>query len=133
MEWTPDLTVGVELIDTQHKELFKRITDLLDSIKKKECKYTIDDTTKFLEEYVVFHFTDEENVMREAGYPELEAHMKLHAQFIDDFNELKDKLKHEISSYTRSVYTNQIVVDWILQHIKTVDMKFGGFMESRSS
>jgi hemerythrin len=52
MEWTEDLSVGVKKIDTQHKELFARINDLVAVIKHSTCKYKISDVVNFLDEYV---------------------------------------------------------------------------------
>ena len=33
MKWTQDMAVGIESIDEQHRQLFKRISDLLQAIK----------------------------------------------------------------------------------------------------
>ena len=41
MQWTEDLTVGVEAIDNQHKELFSRINSLADAIRQGKCTYII--------------------------------------------------------------------------------------------
>lgn len=60
MQWTEDLSVGVDRIDEQHKELFEKINDLVEAIKSHTCKYKIGDVVKFLEDYVVFHFGQEE-------------------------------------------------------------------------
>ncbi len=128
MEWTPDLTVDGAKIDDQHRELFRRIGRLVEAIKSKTCKYEIGPTTEFLEEYIVEHFTDEQEMMKESGYPEYEAHKDIHDNFISDFNELKKTLENESSNYTKSVYTNQIVVDWILEHIKKEDKEFSRFL-----
>ena len=128
MQWTPDLTVDEGKIDEQHRELFVRITKLVSAIKSKTCKYEIGPTTAFLEEYIIEHFRDEEEMMRKAGFPDLNKHKAIHDNFIADFNELKKDLKGEASNYTKSVYTNQIVVDWILEHIKEMDKSFGRFL-----
>ena len=130
MEWTTDLTVDEGRIDEQHRELFARITKLVEAIKSKTCKYEIGPTTKFLEEYIIEHFRDEEEMMRKAGYPDFDAHKAIHEKFISDFNELKKNLESESSNYTKSVYTNQIVVDWILEHIQEIDKSFGRFLSS---
>ena len=131
MEWTQDLSVDNGMIDEQHKELFKRITDLVDAIKSKTCKYKIGPTTQFLQEYMVKHFTDEQNLMESHGYPDIEEHKALHDQFIKDFAELRKELEDEESNYNKSVYTNQIVVNWIVDHINQVDKKFGIFMKEQ--
>jgi hemerythrin len=125
VEWTPDLSVGVELIDEQHRELFRRITRLVEAVKSKECKYV------FLREYVVEHFGEEQAIMEKYGYPASDAHRAEHERFMKDFSALEEELRGEPSSYTRSVYTNQIVVDWILNHIRTVDTGLGEYLRTR--
>ena len=132
MEWTEDLAVDGGRIDEQHRELFDRINKLVAAIKSKTCKLEIGPTTKFLEEYVVEHFRDEEGIMREAGYPDHEAHKAVHDGFIRDFEALKAELEGESSSYTKSAYTNQMVVDWIINHIKELDKAFGKYLRSRA-
>ncbi len=38
IEWTVDLSISIEKIDNQHKELFKRVNMLLEACKiGKEC------------------------------------------------------------------------------------------------
>lgn len=128
MQWTEDLTVGVEKIDEQHKELFRRIEALVKSVKAKECKYQIGPTFKFLDDYIVTHFGDEEKIMQDSAYPKFEAHKALHEKFVRDFRALRAELEDEPSSYNRSVMTNQIVVDWIVDHIKQRDIEFGRFI-----
>jgi hemerythrin len=128
MEWTPDLSVGVAKIDEQHRELFNRIGNLVAAIKSKTCKFEIGPTTRFLEEYVTEHFSDEEELMRSVGYPAYEQHKALHKKFMDDFEALTRELEGESSSYNKSAYTNKMVVDWILDHIKKVDMELGAFI-----
>lgn len=136
MKWTEDLSVGVEIIDSQHKELFLRITDLVDAIKQHTCKYKIGDVVKFLDEYIVFHFGEEENIMQKYGYPEYEQHKKQHEFFMAKFGELKKELPKleggtKPGSYDLSVETNQVVVDWILEHIARVDKRLGAFIKDR--
>ncbi len=132
MEWTQDLTVDEGKIDEQHRELFKRITKLVSAIKSKTCKYEIGPTTVFLEVYIIEHFRDEELMMSKAGYPDFEEHKAIHENFISDFAKLRMNLESESSTYTKSVYTNQIVVDWILAHIQEMDKSFGKFLSSGS-
>lgn len=131
MEWTPDLSVGVEQIDAQHRELFRRINELVEAVRKSECKYIIDDVIKFLHDYVIEHFGDEEALMVKYDYPEYREHRARHVKFIADLAGMEEELKNETSSYTRSVYTNQMVVNWITGHIKTVDRKLGEHLKSR--
>ena len=58
MEWNESLSVGFDRIDTEHKELFKMIQELVDAVNRHTCKYKIDDVIRFLEDYANNHFCD---------------------------------------------------------------------------
>jgi len=136
MKWTEDLSVNVETIDNQHKELFARINDLVDAIKQHTCKYKISDVVKFLDDYIVFHFGEEEKLMQRYGYPGYEQHKKQHEHFMENFKELKKELPKleggaKPGSYDLSVETNQVVVDWILDHIAKIDKRLGEFLKDK--
>jgi len=57
-EWTQNLSIGVAEIDNQHKELFKRINNLLDAISQGKGKQELFAVLEFLEDYSKFHFAD---------------------------------------------------------------------------
>ena len=133
MEWTPKLSIGVNNIDSQHKELFLKINELVAAIKDHTCKYKITDVIRFLEDYIVFHFAEEEEYMRRNDYPGYLRHKGQHDHFMENFMELKKELQkldggRRPGSYDLSVMTNQVVVDWILEHIAEVDKRFGRFL-----
>ena len=134
MEWTQDLAVGIDAIDSQHRELFRRINNLMASIKEKRCMTEIDGTIQFLDEYARFHFSEEERRMEETGYSGLGDHRQYHAVYLQNIEELKRlAAQPRIGgvSYELSVTTHQIVVDWIVDHIMKNDRKFGEFVRSR--
>jgi len=134
MEWTKDLAVGIETIDLQHRELFRRINGLLAAIKEQRCRTEIDGTIQFLDDYARFHFAEEEQRMQDAGYDGLADHRKHHATYLKNIQELKEFASQpRISgmSYELSVTTNQVIVDWIVDHIMKIDRKFGEFVENQ--
>ena len=83
--WTPDLSVGVENIDEQHKIWFEKANELFEAGKQQRAKEYINTMIDFLDEYTKKHFSDEESYMEEIGYPELDAQKKAHASFINDW------------------------------------------------
>jgi hemerythrin-like metal-binding protein len=136
MEWTEDLSVGIEEIDEQHKELIIRINDLVDSVRQHSCKYKIGDVIKFLEDYIIVHFGEEEGLMQKYGYPQYKAHKAQHEYFMGEFAELRKDLEkleggRKRGSYDLSVETNRIVVDWILDHIAKVDKILGAHLKTK--
>lgn len=139
MEWNESLSVGFKKIDEEHRELFKTIRELVDAINQHTCKYKIDDVIKFLENYTKNHFSMEEKYMMEYGYPEYSSHRKEHEKFMTTFAGLKQELEKIKSSgsyagsYELSVTTDQVLVDWLLDHIARVDRKFGEFLKNKIS
>jgi hemerythrin len=136
MEWTEKLSIGVATIDRQHKELFKRINNLVLAIKQHRCKEEIDSTIKFLDDYARVHFAEEEKHMQEARFPGLEEQRQDHKKYLAALAELKKQAslpRIQGASYDLSATTNQVVVDWIVAHILKIDMKFGDFLRSKGN
>ncbi len=132
MEWTEKLATGISTIDNQHKELFKRINNLVIAIKQQRCKSEIDGVIKFLDDYARIHFSEEEKHMRETSYPGIREQMESHKQYLAALAELKTQAalpRIPGSSYDLSATVNQVVVDWIVAHIMRLDMKFGKFLK----
>lgn len=136
MEWSDKFSVGIPAIDSQHRELFKRINNLVVAIKEHRCKEEIDETITFLEDYARIHFSEEEKHMRRTHYNGYEEQLKEHGQYLAAVADLK--LQASLprvpgSSYDLSATTNQVVVDWIVKHIIKVDTKFAEFLRSQKS
>jgi len=134
MEWSEKLAVGVATIDSQHKELFKRINNLVLAIKQHRCKSEIDGTLKFLDDYARVHFAEEEKHMRESRYAGYEEQLGEHKKYLAALAELKAEAalpRVPGSTYDLSATTNQVVVDWIVDHILKLDMQFGEYLRNR--
>lgn len=134
MEWSDKLSIGIATIDNQHRELFRRINGLVTAIKEQRCKEEIDKTIEFLGDYARVHFSEEEKHMLRTRYPGYEEQTKEHRQYLAAIADLK--LQASLprvpgSSYDLSATTNQVVVDWIVNHILKIDMKFGRFLRSQ--
>jgi hemerythrin len=63
--WTEELATGIEVIDDQHKELFRRIDGLLEACKAGKGREAVAGVLAFLENYVVEHFAAEEKIPRQ--------------------------------------------------------------------
>ncbi len=132
MEWNDKLATGIDTIDSQHRELFIRINKLVQAIKEHRCKDEIDGVIKFLEDYAKIHFAEEERYMQDtkyAGYGEQIAEHKKYLAALKDLKEQAALPRVHGSSYDLSATTNQVVVDWIVDHIIKVDMKFGEYLK----
>ena len=114
IKWNEGLSVDNEMIDNQHKELFRLIDDFYHGIASKKGKKAMVQVIDRLEKYMHEHFNFEEFKMKMANYPELDAHMKEHKEFIEEGRLL---LSLEITSFVK---------EWITNHIQISDKKYVG-------
>src|SRR5512141_2227628 len=73
-QWTPDLAVGVDVIDSQHKEIFARAAQLIEATHRGGGKEEMSALRGYLEQYVAVHLADEEKYMLQFNYDGYEAH-----------------------------------------------------------
>lgn len=119
--WTEDLATNVFAIDTQHKELFNIINDLLDAAKRGEAKNKIMKVVDFLEDYVREHFSMEETLMTEKAYPHIAAHKKQHEEFKKSVSDFKSKVMEEGVTLSITISITHVLVEWLTKHIRQVD------------
>ena len=131
MNFTPDLLTNVEFIDNQHKELFKRINDVVALGVKSISKEETEKTLNFLSSYIVKHFNDEEALQRQVGYPKNEWHRSQHQFYISECNKLKAEYSANGPSAQFTLLLNKSIIEWIVKHIKNVDVDLGRHINER--
>ena len=129
LEWTSALSIGVNDIDNQHKELFQRINSLVDAIDEKRGSEEVSETFIFLQEYVFQHFTAEQNLMLSRHYPESDEHMLLHNGFIRDIYLLQDQYEKDGATPELLSTVKSKVSEWFLDHVTIKDKALGLFLK----
>jgi hemerythrin len=119
--WSSEFEVGVELIDRQHRELIARINKLLAAIRAGKGREETFVVMRFLQEYVVEHFSAEEQFMLRHNYDEYEEHKKIHDSFIADLDVLAATLESSGIDSDLVVVVNQKVINWVVAHIFLID------------
>lgn len=128
IEWDDSLSVGVDLIDEQHKMLIKRLNDLSKAIEMTQGEGGIVQTLDFLIEYTDFHFGTEEKCMAENDYPGLEFQKKQHEEFRAALKNMVDDYEYEGVTRALTTSVNVFLHNWLRNHIKGVDHKLGEFL-----
>ncbi|NLJ99989.1 MAG: hemerythrin family protein [Clostridia bacterium] len=128
MSWTPSLSVGVDMIDEQHKTWFKKAEKLFEAGKKNQAKEYIGELLEFLDSYTKKHFADEEKYMLEIDYPEYEIQKKAHNAFISRLEKLKNDYESSGGNITVIIRANKMVIDWLVNHISVMDKRIGEYV-----
>lgn len=132
IEWTQDLAVGFNKIDEQHKELFKRLNNLLEACNQGKGKEEVGNIINFLGAYVVEHFGTEEEFMKKNNYPAFAAHKQQHEEFVKSFTDLKNEFESKGGGILTVLHANKMLVDWLTNHIGKTDKALGAFLNTMS-
>ncbi|HHY10683.1 MAG TPA: hemerythrin family protein [Firmicutes bacterium] len=135
MMWKEHYKVGSELIDTQHRELFKRVSNFIQVIQGEgswESRLAeVEATLDFMQHYVVIHFADEEELQREIGYPGLEEHAKIHGAFKQEIENFAAKTAAEgFDEETMQEFAARVMT-WLIMHVAKEDQKIGEYIRSQ--
>lgn len=131
LNWSKTLSTDISEIDEQHRELFDRFNSFLAAMAPEKREEELQETFKFLEEYIITHFSMEEGFMEQFQYPEIKAHKALHKDFIEKLTSLKEKSEKEGATLSIMVEMNRFISNWLIQHISTVDKELGAFLKDK--
>lgn len=121
--WTDAMLCGIPAIDEQHKELFRQV----DILRDRSNRDRIPNVLRFLADYVVKHFNDEESLHLRSRYPKAAEHRKLHENFVKTFWELKAKYDKSQGDLAAVMEMNRVVYDWLREHVLKVDKAFANY------
>ncbi len=131
-EWTPDLAVGVEEIDMQHRELFKRIGTLVSAINEGRGADEVQGLFDFLGDYIGSHFTTEVKCMHILSYPKMADHRAQHDIFVRAVKDAKREYDKDGASDALAETLKTHICDWLVNHVKEVDMQLAAFLKERT-
>jgi hemerythrin len=126
--WDRSLLVGVPVIDAQHQELFGRLDRLFEAIRAGRSALEIGNLLDFLAGYVREHFAAEEQVMKDASYPDRGAHEAEHRRFELDLLALRGEFERDGPSALVVVRVNARITLWLRDHIYRTDRALGAFL-----
>ena len=130
--WNSAWETGVPGIDEQHRELFRRMEKLSESIAQlaeHDVLPEVIETALYLRKYVEVHFRAEEALMLETGYPLHAEHVVIHEGMRRQLGALVDAFLKDHKSLTFNLM--DFLVTWLLDHINTHDRQFGDFMRDK--
>ena len=131
-ELTPDLETGNDLIDSEHRELFHAINNLLDACAGGKGRGQITSTVDFLTDYVDKHFADEEALQKDYKYPNYTAHQKFHIKYKSEIRQMGSILKAEGPTMKNLGQVNQLI-GILVNHIRQEDKRLAAYIKSAES
>jgi hemerythrin len=120
--WTDKMSVKLQEIDQQHKQLVDILNELYQAFMDKEHKEKIGSIIEKMSDYTRYHFTTEEKYFASFGFYDMENHIKEHQDFKERVNEFVLKYYVHNSALTYDVMI--FLKNWLRNHIMETDQKY---------
>lgn len=137
-KWTDDMSVGVDIIDADHKVLFRIFysiqgllkTDHPGLLKTGPGEETLSKALLDLREYTDYHFKREEALMEACDYPGLPNHREAHEKIIAKVERviLEAKVEPDILTAYELV---EYLETWLQVHIRGMDKNYQNWMDGK--
>jgi len=129
--WDESLSIGVGLIDEQHKKWIEHIHDVQAAIDARRGMTQVANTLDFLVDYTRFHFSTEEKYMSQTGYTELENHRARHEELKSTLDDLVEDFRQEGVTEKISEAIGTFLGNWLRNHIRVVDQAYAAFLKEK--
>jgi hemerythrin len=122
IEWSPFFSVGVEKMDTQHRELIAITNEYCEAYHANKGHLAIPGILNRLVNYAEEHFQEEEKMMQAIGFEGLEDHKVAHEKIVDKIFAILQE--HEKGALAVADDLNEFLREWLLEHILKEDMQY---------
>lgn len=129
VKWNDRFNIGVDVIDKAHQRLFSIVGKLLSFNNEDETKqqHACCEGIKYLKNYAIKHFSEEEAYMKSIGYSGYELHKRLHDSMKDKtIPALEEELEEENYSVEAVQHFLGICIGWLTGHIMIEDHAITG-------
>lgn len=124
LSWNDDLTIGIEVIDRQHKRIVDYINELHDAVSIPGASETQRRVAAVLNDaidYTESHFSFEEAMLEEVNYEFLHAHKKIHEAFVHKMQKYQERIGR---GENIAAELNDTLKLWLIRHIKGEDRAY---------
>ncbi len=124
MKWNNSLAIGIEAIDTQHKQIFEHLLAIENSVAKRDPWHILRFLLSQLAEYMKFHLAVEEAMLEIVRYPQRAEHGQAHAKIMEQIAELEKQLQKTGSGADLVNFFE----DWFIRHVLADDREYAAFV-----
>jgi hemerythrin len=121
--WTEKMSVGVALLDDEHKRLVSLLNDLHDGIVSGHGTERLGRVLDGVANYARIHFAHEEEFFAQSEYPAAAEHIKEHESMTRMVADIQDRYKKGKFD-ALSLETLNFLKDWLQNHVLGSDMNY---------
>jgi hemerythrin-like metal-binding protein len=131
MTWNSKYSVGVKTLDSQHTVLFGLLNDLHAAMLKGQAQSLTGPLLRKLLDYTNTHFSTEEKMLADAGYPGLADHKVKHRALIQKVEGYS--VRFEKGEITLNLHLMNFLRDWLTEHIQRTDREYSAWLHEHGA
>ena len=131
LEWMENYSVGIESMDNHHRKIIDLINELHNGMSQGSPMDVLHKVLLELSDYTLYHFSEEENLMKKYDYSNLLNHKKEHGKLIKTLKDLQQQFKERKGELVIIVKIQDFLRNWWINHILNLDMKYGIYLNSK--
>jgi hemerythrin len=131
IQWRESYSVGVPALDNQHRRLLEIINELAHVVTTGGQSDIFFAALDALVRYAETHFSDEERILRETGYPALADQQQEHDRFVSHLVQTSEKLHLKKAKLPEE--TVDFLKTWYIEHILGKDQEYKPFLVARGA
>lgn len=124
--WKDTYSVGIDSIDQQHRKLVNLINQLTTAVDYSTGEEFEREALAELVDYTKTHFTYEEGLMEDNGYPDFEAHRAQHKAMIAEVDIVLAEYEQDHDMAMR--HAVDYLRGWLINHINGTDKQYSSFL-----
>lgn len=130
-EWTPQLSVGLESVDRQHRLLIGYINELSDAVDDGRSHASLQKVLERLRNYTKVHFAYEEAMFKVYRYEEANDHAHAHHAFVRMIEECETRQAKGEASVAADLRKH--LKTWLAEHIRIEDKAYAVVLVERGA
>lgn len=129
-EWADDMVIDGGPIDADHRLLVDLVNELHTATKEGEGRAVVESILHRVIESTQQHLRNEEQLMAQMGFPDLDNHKIGHNHFMDQLWDLEKKM--QAGSITVASQLSTVLRDWLSLHIRRNDKELLRFQRRKA-
>ena len=134
-EWKNDYNIGVEIVDKAHKQLCSILNRLIDNLQwgdPQSNKRTCMEAIKYLKDYTIKHFAEEEEYQKSIGFHGYAKHKQMHDNMRDIvIPALEREMESKDYSLASIKHFTGAYAGWFMHHVLIDDQAIVGKVRSK--
>jgi hemerythrin-like metal-binding protein len=123
IEWHDDFSVGVDVIDEQHKMLLQVINTFLSSLQDSDDRFAIGRSLDDMIKYTEYHFYSEQLLLER--HPDFLAHLNQHWQLLKQAKKIQEDFQQHLE-LKADIF--DFLLSWLKEHILGTDKVYFSYL-----